>query len=200
MAQTSVEYVNGIEVIKAFGRSASSYERFARAVDNYAHSFIDWMAHCQVWQDLALSVAPATLVAVLPVGCLMLAQGWIDPATFVLVAILSVGVFPPLYATISFLDALAQVGTTVDQISEVLDQRKQTRTENATTPTAPRGDVPGIELSSMHNRVELLTPALSERCSNQLSYCPVFDNSRTSCCPRAQGKKESGRCLKTLSC
>ena len=24
------------------------------------------------------------------------------------------------------------------------------------------------------NRVELLTPALSERCSNQLSYCPVF--------------------------
>ena len=50
------------------------------------------------------------------------------------------------------------------------------------------------------NRVELLTPALSERCSNQLSYCPVFDNSRTSCCPRAQGKKESGRCLKTLSC
>ena len=24
------------------------------------------------------------------------------------------------------------------------------------------------------NRVELLTPALSERCSNQLSYCPIF--------------------------
>ena len=150
MAQTSVEYVNGIEVIKAFGRSASSYERFARAVDDYAHSFIDWMAHCQVWQDLALSVAPATLVAVLPVGCLMLAQGWIDPATFVLVAILSVGVFPPLYAAISFLDALAQVGTTVDQISEVLDQREQTRAEGATTPAAPGGDVPGIELSGVH--------------------------------------------------
>ena len=150
MAQTSVEYVNGIEVIKAFGRSASSYERFARAVDNYAHSFIDWMAHCQVWQDLALSVAPATLVAVLPVGCLMLAQGWIDPATFVLVAILSVGVFPPLYAAISFLDALAQVGTTVDQISEVLDQREQTRAEGATTLAAPGGDVPGIELAGVH--------------------------------------------------
>ena len=35
------------------------------------------------------------------------------------------------------------------------------------------------------NRVELLTPALSERCSNQLSYCPVFDNSRT-----ARGHRE----------
>ena len=80
----------------------------------------------------------------------MLAQGWIDPATFVLVAILSVGVFPPLYAAISFLDALAQVGTTVDQISEVLDQREQTRAEGATIPAAPGGDVPGIELSGVH--------------------------------------------------
>ena len=38
------------------------------------------------------------------------------------------------------------------------------------------------------NRVELLTPALSERCSNQLSYCPVFDNSRT--CLLIKGHRE----------
>ena len=38
------------------------------------------------------------------------------------------------------------------------------------------------------NRVELLTPALSERCSNQLSYCPVFDNSRT--CLLLKGHRE----------
>lgn len=49
------------------------------------------------------------------------------------------------------------------------------------------------------NRVELLTPALSERCSNQLSYCPVFDNSRT-CCSRGTGKERKPDCLKTLSC
>ena len=32
------------------------------------------------------------------------------------------------------------------------------------------------------NRVELLTPALSERCSNQLSYCPLYET-------REKGKK-----------
>ena len=32
MNNTSVEYVSGIEVIKAFGQSASSYEKFSKAV------------------------------------------------------------------------------------------------------------------------------------------------------------------------
>ena len=40
-------------------------------------------------------------------------------------------------------------------------------------------------------RVELLTPALSERCSNQLSYCPVdeYDYSKS------QKKCKEGKCV-----
>ena len=38
------------------------------------------------------------------------------------------------------------------------------------------------------NRVELLTPALSERCSNQLSYCPNYMGAQIC---TTQGKKES---------
>ena len=37
------------------------------------------------------------------------------------------------------------------------------------------------------NRVELLTPALSERCSNQLSYCPRND------IPECESKDQSPR-------
>ena len=43
------------------------------------------------------------------------------------------------------------------------------------------------------NRVELLTPALSERCSNQLSYCPVRRHSGSS----RQGKKNSMKKMRT---
>ena len=50
MSTTAVEYVNGIEVIKAFGRSASSYEKFSETVGRYARSFIDWMHHVQIFQ------------------------------------------------------------------------------------------------------------------------------------------------------
>lgn len=158
MSSAAVEYVNGIEVIKAFGRSASSYEKFSKAVWAYAHSFIDWMAHCQIWSDMGLAIMPATLVGVLPAGCLLVASGQVSTSTFVLSAILSVGIFPPLYAAMSFMDALAQVGTTVSQIAEVLDQRDQQRAAAPCARLDARGAV-GIELRGVrfsYGRSEVL--------------------------------------------
>ena len=40
---TAVEYINGIQVIKVFGKTKSSYERFVKDAHEEAHSFIDWM-------------------------------------------------------------------------------------------------------------------------------------------------------------
>ena len=156
MASASVEYVDGIEVIKAFGRSASSYRKFSDACFAYAHSFIDWMAHCQIWQDLGLAIAPASLVTVLPVGCGMVMAGWVDPADFIMVAVLSVGVFPSLYAAMSFIDSLAQVGTVVGEIDAVLSQPDQVRASEPAALHAPDGSAlapgsaPVIELSGVH--------------------------------------------------
>ena len=127
MSTTAVEYVNGIEVIKAFGRSASSYEKFSETVGRYARSFIDWMHHVQIFQDLGLAIWPATLVTVLPVGCLFILQGTLEPATLVMVAVLSLSIFPPLYAAMSFIDSLAQIGTVVEQITAILDEPEQRR-------------------------------------------------------------------------
>lgn len=145
MNNASVEYVSGIEVIKAFGQSASSYEKFSKAVYASAHAFIDWMSHCQIWQDAMLSIAPATLVTVLPLGCLFVLQGTLSPSTFVMCAVLSLGTFQPLYAAMSFGDSLAQVGTVVKEISEVLDYPEQERAEK---PCALEGT--DIKLSDVH--------------------------------------------------
>ena len=46
MAGTMVEYVNGMEVIKAFGRTASSMEKFSSAVKAFRDSMIAWFKHC----------------------------------------------------------------------------------------------------------------------------------------------------------
>lgn len=127
MSSASVEYVGGIEVIKAFGRSASSYDKFSETVRRYAHSFIDWMSHVQIFQDLGLSIWPATLVTVLPVGCLLVMQGTLAPGTLVMVAVLSLSIFPPLYAAMNFIDTLAQIGTVVGQMSSIMDEPEQRR-------------------------------------------------------------------------
>lgn len=155
MNATAVEYVNGIEVIKAFGQSASSYEKFTRAVHRAAHSAIDWMHSVQVFQDAGLAVMPATLVCVLPVGCVLVMQGTLEPATFVIEAVLSLAIFPPLYAAFGFVDNLSQIGTIVGAIAEVLDQPEQRRAERPAPLAAPDGSplapgaAPTIELSGV---------------------------------------------------
>lgn len=147
MSSVSVEYVNGIEVIKAFGRSASSYEKFSETVHRYAHSFIDWMSHVQIFQDLGLSIWPATLVTVLPVGCLFVMQGTLAPATLVMIAVLSLSIFPPLYAAMTFIDVLAQVGTVTKQISSVLDQPEQRRAKVPANLENMRIELEGVRFS-----------------------------------------------------
>lgn len=43
MADAIVEYVGGIQVVKAFSQSAGSYRRYADAVNDNAQYYVDWM-------------------------------------------------------------------------------------------------------------------------------------------------------------
>ena len=147
MSSASVEYVGGIEVIKAFGQSASSYEKFSNAVTRYARSFIDWMHHCQIFQDGGLAIWPATLVTVLPVGCFFVMEGTLDPATFVMMAVLSLAIFPPLYAAMNFIDSLAQIGTVVEQITDILDVPEQRRAETSANLSGMRIELSDVRFS-----------------------------------------------------
>ena len=72
---TAVEYINGIEVIKAFGKSENSYRRFVEAAKDNAASFIDWMHSTIVPFSVGLTVMPATLLGTLPIGALLVKNG-----------------------------------------------------------------------------------------------------------------------------
>ena len=88
MNSTLVEYVNGIQVIKAFGRSASSYGSFSEAVAAYHDSTLAWFRQSWVWMALVRSVVPCTLLFTLPLGILLLSAGEIGlPAFMVCISI-----------------------------------------------------------------------------------------------------------------
>ncbi len=88
MNATLVEYVNGIQVIKAFGRSASSYGSFSRAVAEYHDSTLAWFRQSWVWMALVKAVVPCTLLVSLPLGVWMLSTGQLGlPAFMVCISI-----------------------------------------------------------------------------------------------------------------
>ena len=93
---TAVEYIGGIEVIKVFGKSKSSYEKFVSAARECARSYIDWMNKSNFYFTFAMNIMPATLLSVLPIGGLLLKNGTLPPTTFVLIVILSMGLITPI--------------------------------------------------------------------------------------------------------
>ncbi|MDO4281631.1 MAG: ABC transporter ATP-binding protein [Peptococcaceae bacterium] len=121
MNSAVVEYVNGIEVIKAFNQSAASYGKYSDAVRDNAAYFYNWMKSCQ-WAMAAYNViCPAVLLTVLPAGVLFYAAGSITAANLITIIILSLGIVGPLIAASNFADSLGMVGTVVDEIAALLD-------------------------------------------------------------------------------
>lgn len=120
---TAVEYIGGIEIIKVFNQSASSYGKFTAAAKEAANSAIDWMRSTLPFFSLALSIFPAVLVSVLPFGAYLYMQGSLSVDTFIIAIILSLGIMGPLITTMSYSDDIGKVHTIVSEITNVLTQQ-----------------------------------------------------------------------------
>ena len=131
---TAVEYINGIQVIKVFGKTKSSYERFVHDAYEAAHSFIDWMRASILPMTFAMVVMPATMVSVLPIGGLLVKNGSLPPKDFVMIIILSVGLITPLVTLMSYSDDLRTMGTIFGEVRAILDAPEMTRPAEGSAP------------------------------------------------------------------
>ena len=127
MNNAVVEYVNGIEVIKAFNQSAASYGKYSDAVRDNASYYYNWMKSCQWATSAFTAVCPAVLITVLPAGILFYTAGSISMANLLTIIILSLGIVGPLIAASNFADSLGTVGTVVGEIAQLLDSPELSR-------------------------------------------------------------------------
>ncbi len=128
---TAVEYIGGIEVIKAFGQSGTSYAKFVAAAKEGADCFIDWMRGSLFGQVAGMAIFPSTLLGILPVGCLLYMHGTLTVQTFLAVIVLSFGVMQPLITAFSYTDDIAQMRTIVGEVADVLSGEEMRRPEKA---------------------------------------------------------------------
>lgn len=128
---TAVEYINGIEVIKVFGKAQSSYDKFVLAAKEGADCFIEWMRSCIWYSATAMSLLPATLVGILPIGVYLYNKGSLLGPVFVLIIILSFGIVAPLITCSAFAEDLAKVGTIMSEISSVMEEKDMERPKNS---------------------------------------------------------------------
>jgi len=131
---TAVEYIGGIQVIKVFGKTKSSYERFVHDAYEAAHSFIDWMRASILPFTFAMVIMPATMVSVLPIGGLLVRNGSLSAEDFVTVIILSVGVITPIITMMSYSDDFRTMGTIFGEVRAILDAPEMYRPAEGGAP------------------------------------------------------------------
>ena len=143
---TAVEYINGIEVIKAFGKAKTSYEKFVVAAKEGADCFIEWMRRCDVYQNAAMVLMPATLLALLPFGVSYFINGWVQGPDLLMLIILSLGLITPFVIAAGYMDDMSKLGTIIGEVTDILEKPELVRPE--TIRTQPKGSE--IALRDVH--------------------------------------------------
>ncbi len=134
MNAAAVEYIQGIKVIKAFNKSASSYDKFQKAVEDNRDSMLDWYLSVCFAMTAAMEVLPSTLLVVLPVGLYLFMTGGITLPVLIMCVLLSYASYKPLLKAMAYMDTMANVRVVFGEIQSVLDLPELVRQDTASAP------------------------------------------------------------------
>lgn len=132
---TAVEYINGIEVIKAFGKAQSSYEKFEIAAKEGAECYVEWMRRCNVYFSVAMVLMPCTALATVPIGGILFMNNSLSLVSLIMCLILSLGLVAPLITVMSYSDDIGKMGAIVGEVVSVLSWKEQRRPMVGTGPS-----------------------------------------------------------------
>ena len=121
MNSTIVEYIEGIEVIKAFGRAGVSYEKYAKAITDFRVFVVKWLSSTWITMKLAFALFPSTLIGTLPVSLWLAGKGIITAPQAALAVMLSMSMVGSLAKLEVFSENMRQVQATVESLEEFLE-------------------------------------------------------------------------------
>ncbi|WP_368260557.1 ABC transporter ATP-binding protein [Eubacterium callanderi] len=116
-----VEYVEGIQVIKAFNQSSSSYEKFTRAVGDFKDFTLDWFRSTWGLMNLGNAILPSTLLGILPVGMLLYIYGALTPAELTLCMILSMSIVGPVSWFTTAVNDFKSIQYAINDVNQLME-------------------------------------------------------------------------------
>ena len=145
MNSTIVEYIEGIEVIKAFGRAGVSYEKYAAAINDFRVFVVKWLSSTFATMKLSFALFPSTLIGTLPVALALANRGVLTAPQAALAVMLSLSMVGSLAKLEVFSENMRQVKFTVEQLQDFLEME-------ALPEPADRAEVQGstVELKDVH--------------------------------------------------
>ena len=131
MNTTMVEYVNGIKVIKAFNKSASSFGKFKKTVNENKNAMLYWYLSVCFSMTGAMETIPATMIFVLPTSLYFFMKGSIAIGSLVMCILLSYASYKPLIKAMGHMETIANIKIVLEEIEKVMNIPDLKRGEGA---------------------------------------------------------------------
>ncbi len=123
MNSTIVEYIEGIEVIKAFGRAGTSYEKYSGAILDYKKFVIKWLSSTWITMKLTFALFPSTILGTLPVGLYLTIRGRITISELLLAVMLSMSMVTSFAKIEVFMENIREMKFNIESIEGLLNMR-----------------------------------------------------------------------------
>lgn len=124
---TVIEYVRGIEVIKAFNRSADSYQKFSDAVYDNAKCGYEWQKGAQLFLSAAICILHSTMLTILPLGYYFLHKGSISTDTLIIFILLTIGLMTPMIKAMFMFETTTKMEAEFGSIASMLAEKELVR-------------------------------------------------------------------------
>ena len=121
MNTTMVEYVNGIKVIKAFNKSASSFGKFRKTVEENKNAMLDWYLSVCFSMTATMETIPSTMVFVLPASLYFFMKGSVEVGTLITCILLSYASYKPLIKAMSHMETIANIKVVFEKIKKIME-------------------------------------------------------------------------------
>ena len=113
-----VEYISGMEVIKVFSQTTSSFQKYKESVEEYKRQTLDWFGVS--WNYMAIySIFSSSNVYyfMIPFGILLfILSGSLTLEDFILCCLLAMSLGPSLLRIVEFIPMLPQLGVKAQKL------------------------------------------------------------------------------------
>ncbi|WP_304941740.1 ABC transporter ATP-binding protein [Vallitalea guaymasensis] len=129
-----VEYIHGMEVVRIFNKTATSFEKYKNAITTLKDFTL--ALYRDSWTLMAMNAAilPCTIILLLPVGFSMYIRGTLPLSTFIFSVLLTLSISVPLVRLLEYVGLLTHVSKKIHELEKTMEQRGLTVEDNGKSP------------------------------------------------------------------
>ncbi len=165
MNATIIEYISGMEVIKIFNRTTSSYENYVSSVEDYKKYTLAWFRESWTYMAIYGAVLPCTILFLLPVGTIFYLDGTLTLYTFVFALLLSMSLGQPFIRLVEFFPTIPILKHKIGQLEKTFTGEELTLIDQGIVPE--NYDVEFQDVTFAYDQKEVI---------EQVSFCAKENN------------------------